>query len=305
MISLAVVMKSQENVTYHSGFFIDISYFYQKFAVHRIANAIDYPRSFAVTSIPSREEVHPAGCLKSPISITMKKTLITLMALAGGAMAEEPAWTALTLSGGSGNQTNNVLTNAETGKNYLTGGQGSVNWTEDYEYLTTWKTSFTLNDQAVAAADIWSSSNTNNDPRGLTLGVKADGSLALGQRKNVGDYYVSTVAGVVTAGTPITITLSCVTTENRAGEIVGVQYTLSAGNSTVTYNLTQDQIKSSDYSYYKFYDNSTTRYITNGNAEQLSDIVVWRGDNLVVPEPTTATLSLLALCGLAARRRRR
>ena len=39
MIFLAVVMKSQENATYHSGFFIDFSYFYQKFAVHRIANA--------------------------------------------------------------------------------------------------------------------------------------------------------------------------------------------------------------------------------------------------------------------------
>jgi hypothetical protein len=35
----------------------------------------------------------------------------------------------------------------------------------------------------------------------LTLGVKADGSLALGQRKKEEDYYVSTVAGVVTAGT--------------------------------------------------------------------------------------------------------
>ena len=87
MIFLAVVMKSQENVTCHSGFFIDFSCFYQKFAVHRIANAIDYPRSFAVTSIPSREEVHPAGCLKSPISITMKKTFITLLALAGVAAA--------------------------------------------------------------------------------------------------------------------------------------------------------------------------------------------------------------------------
>ena len=139
----------------------------------------------------------------------------------------------------------------------------------------------------------------------MTLGVKSDGALALAQRKSDGVYFVSTDAGVVTAGTPITITLSCVTTENRAGEIVGVQYTLSAGNSTVTYNLTQAQISDESHSYYKFYDNSTTRYITNGNAEQLSDIVVWRGDNLVVPEPATATLSLLALAGLCARRRRK
>lgn len=52
-----------------------------------------------------------------------------------------------------------------------------------------------------------------------------------------------------------------------------------------------------------------------GSTDYVSDVTVWQGivekDDLVagdtpaVPEPTTATLSLLALAGLAARRRRR
>ena len=234
----------------------------------------------------------------------MKKTLITLAACTGAVFAEEPEWTALTLNGGSGNQTNNVLTDTATGTNYLTGGQGSVNWTESYDFLTTWKTSFTLTDTALANAEIWSSNNAGNDPRGMILCVTSNGSLVLGGKK-ANPAFVSTTDGVVTAGTPITITLACVATENLYGEIVAVQYTLSAGNSTVTYDLTQDQIANSNGWNYKFYDNTGTRFITNGNAEQLSNIAVWRGDNIIIPEPTTATLSLLALAGLAVRRRRK
>lgn len=234
----------------------------------------------------------------------MKKTLITLVACAGTVMAEEPEWTALTLDGGSGNQTNNVLTDTTTGTNYLTGGQGSVNWTESYEFLTTWKTSFTLTDNALGNANIWSTNNANNDPRGIILSVTSNGSLVLGG-KLANPTYVSTTEGIVAAKTPITITLACVSTENLNGEIVAVQYTLSAGNATVTYNLTQDQINETNGWNYKFYDNAGTRFITNGNAEQLSNIAVWRGDNIIVPEPTTATLSLLALAGLTVRRRRK
>ena len=54
---------------------------------------------------------------------------------------------------------------------------------------------------------------------------------------------------------------------------------------------------------------SSIRLWTNGGNEKFSNVALSMLDNNkitpAVPEPTTATLSLLALAGLAARRRRR
>lgn len=58
-------------------------------------------------------------------------------------------------------------------------------------------------------------------------------------------------------------------------------------------------------SYYLFYKNNETRFYCNGEAEKYSNIQLWKVTDNLIPEPATATLSLLALCGLAARRRRK
>lgn len=246
----------------------------------------------------------------------MKRTLITLMALGGAVMAQDTEWTALTLNGGSGNVANNTNITTVDGITSITTGQASVNWTEEINYLTTWKTTFTLTDTTVANADIWSSNNSGNDPRGMVLGIREDGSLRLGGKKADATQYAITSAGVVKANTPVVITLSfeaiVATAEYTfynptiaAGTIVGGTYSLTVGEETVSYTLTSAQALAENGVNAKFYDNTGTRYITNGGAETFTNIQVWKGTDTLIPEPATATLSLLALAGLAVRRRRR
>lgn len=75
-----------------------------------------------------------------------------------------------------------------------------------------------------------------------------------------------------------------------------------------------DEIFSKDTSPISYVD-SESEISFAGSTDNVSDITVWKGvveasdlaavDTPAVPEPTTATLSLLALAGLAARRRRK
>ena len=240
----------------------------------------------------------------------MKKTIIALLALAGAALgAEETDWTQLTLNGGTGNGTAAISTTE--GITSITNGQASVNWTEEIPCLTTWKTSFELTDKAIASATIWSSSRYVNDPRGMLLKVGSEGELTLSQSLS-STVFVSTDPDLIKANTPTLITLSCISTENIEGEIIGVTYNLKVSQQSVSYSLTKEQIEGQtsddgthNWSMFKFYDNDTTRFVTNGGNETFNKINVWSGKNKIVPEPTTATLSLLALAGLVARRRRK
>ena len=147
----------------------------------------------------------------------MKKTLITLLALAGVAAGQDSVWTALTLDGGSGNSGCEIST--VNGITSVTKGQASVNWTEEgYSTLTSWKISFTLTDSTIAAASIWSTNNSSNDPRGMVLSVSEQGALVLGG-KGANPSFVSTANGVVSANTPTTITLQFIA--NEADEYYG------------------------------------------------------------------------------------
>lgn len=84
---------------------------------------------------------------------------------------------------------------------------------------------------------------------------------------------------------------------------------------TLTFNVTganETAIASNSWSGIDFGDNVLTQFTTNISATQVAS-QGWTlpsgsftyGKADPVPEPTTATLSLLALCGLAARRRRK
>ena len=256
----------------------------------------------------------------------MKKTFITLLALSGAAIAQDAEWTALTLNGGTGNKTNTTdktWVSTTDGVTSVIGGQASLNWTEDATYLTSWKLMFTLTDSSVAAADLWSSAGTGasgtatHDPRGMILAVMNDGSLRLGGKRDTQTEFAITSAGVVQSGTPTVVTLSFVANVAdeyygiynegvAAGTVVGGTYTLTVGNETVSYTLPGDMLSdNAGNSYYLFYKNNETRFYCNGEAEKYSNIQLWKGTDNLIPEPATATLSLLALCGLAARRRRK
>ena len=79
------------------------------------------------------------------------------------------------------------------------------------------------------------------------------------------------------------------------GEII----TLNAGNDSTRW--TDNAYDVTEIRYTTEYLNALTIYDGYATAEQAWTLT----KDAVIPEPTTATLSLLALCGLAARRRRR
>ena len=212
----------------------------------------------------------------------MKKTIIALLALAGVAAAAPL-----------------TLTSPASGS--LSSSNAAVAWSEDYSTLTSWELSFTLTDAALGDAILFGTDRDGSGAAGYILSTNVDGSLEVYAR-NIGvNYSNSTAAGVVTAGTPVAITFSFVADENQyTNEIVGGTFTVKAGEATSSWAVT------SGLGYTDLTNNSVSRFWTNGGAEQFSNITVTKLDNnMVVPEPTTATLSLLALAGLAARRRRK
>ncbi len=212
----------------------------------------------------------------------MKKTIIALLALAGVAAAAP-------------------LTLTSPANGTLASSNAEVAWSEAYSTLTSWELSFTLTDAALGDAILFGTDRDGSGAAGYILSTNTDGSLEVYAR-NIGvDYSNSTAAGVVTAGTPVAITFSFVADENQyTNEIVGGTFTVKAGEATSSWAVT------SGLGYTDLTNNSVSRFWTNSGAEQFSNITVTKLDNnMVVPEPTTATLSLLALAGLAARRRRK
>ncbi len=236
----------------------------------------------------------------------MKKTLITLMVLAGVAVAESETLTLKTPADGS-----------------LLSGNEVIAWEEDYSSLTSWELSFTLTDAALPTTEFVEPSDggntatmhtklsnlfgtrTNGGGAGYLLSVAKDGSLVVYAYKtsnNVDDstFFGKTGDGWITAATPTPVTLSFVADVNQEGTVVSGTFTLSSGTNSASFMVTDHLDKTS------LGKDTNSIFWTNGGKELFSNITVKKLDNnLIVPEPATATLSLLALAGLAARRRRR
>lgn len=215
----------------------------------------------------------------------MKKTLIALMALAGVAMAA-PQPITLTSS-----------TTVESGNSALT-------WTGDP--LTSWEVTFDVmptlkdNQTQIADAPIFSTSRNVNTTTGLVFSSNTDGTIEIygnGITHNSND-----VCLTIDTETPITIRFVA----DYAGDVyTGGRFTVLSEettylNFTIDKTISDSQLISGKASVWTQSGNSgsSTTY-------KIYNITVTKLDNNVVPEPTTATLSLLALAGLAARRRRR
>lgn len=210
----------------------------------------------------------------------MKKTLITILTLAGIAAAE-----GLTLN----------ITELKSSNNMLT-------WTdEDVSELTSWELSFTLDSQRTALdnADLMFFPDITDR---VKFAVNADGSLEFYGNDAIftaidsttAAVSVNSVAGMVTTdATPIT--LSFVANEN-AGEIIGGTLSATAGGKTFSVAVSEAVTLTKK---------DGIRIWSNGAKEHFTQLSLNALANKAVPEPTTATLSLLALAGLAARRRRK
>lgn len=215
----------------------------------------------------------------------MKKTLITLLALSGVAAAES-----LTLN-----------------FTELTSGNSELLWTNtDVSQLTSWELSFTLDSQRTALSDenlMFFPEHTvgTESTYKVKFAVNSNGSLEFwggsiftaSGATTATNSVISDAGMVTTAATSITLSFVA---DEKDGEIIGGTLSATVGDKTFTVAVSEAVTLTKDDGI-RIWSNSTNEHYTNLSLSALS--------NKVVPEPTTATLSLLALCGLAARRRRR
>ena len=226
----------------------------------------------------------------------MKKTLIALVAMAGISMgaeglvtdASELTWTALTLTTPANNQ--------------LTSGNSAIDWSEETGNLTeSWALSFTLDPSRVSSQYLFGTVKGSSGADGYTLSITSAGAIALNQNKSNN---VLTVGSYTADDSAVAITLQFVKYVDEAGADLSGEFTLTVGDASATYVV-------ENFDNTVFNKGVNNNVWTNGGAEKLYDIslatagCVTIASSPVVPEPATATLSLLALCGLAARRRRK
>lgn len=179
-------------------------------------------------------------------------------------------------------------------------------YSDDYVFTFTLDELYTIADSGAILGAYWGTQKDNygNDP-GLSANAiyltEVDGNLTL----NVGDGKLSSILGSTGSLTnEISFTLGRGMTFENVVIQKGVTYTLSVtvreepnqwgGNSgmmTPTLTWEGGSITGTEYNGGMNGNTATMNYGVN------------RG--VLVPEPTTATLSLLALAGLAARRRRK
>ena len=229
----------------------------------------------------------------------MKKTIIALLALAGVAAGAEP----ITLT----------LTSPDSDLGTDGKGNQALAWSDEgYDTLTSWSLSFTLNDKSLTDnTNLFSTRQFDSGAEGYVLRSNSNGSITLVYRDHPDtlDTVLTSDSGIVTAGTDTAITLKFVSNVNKLdNKVIGGTFTIIGGGKTCSVELDKD-----DYLEHTSLQNDVNcRFWTNrsGNpaspAETFSNISLQKIDDniVVVPEPTTATLSLLALAGLAARRRR-
>ncbi len=226
----------------------------------------------------------------------MKKTLIALVAMAGISMgaeglvtdASELTWTALTLTTPANNQ--------------LTGSNSAIDWSEETGNLTkSWALSFTLDPSRAENAYLFGTVKGSSGADGYTLSITSAGAIALNQNKSNN---VLTVGSYTADDSAVAITLQFVKYVDEAGADLSGEFTLTVGDASATYVV-------ENFDNTVFNKGVNNNVWTNGGAEKLYNIslatagCVTIASSPVVPEPATATLSLLALCGLAARRRRK
>lgn len=237
----------------------------------------------------------------------MKKTLIALMAMSGVSFASdyttEALWTADFGAQYTGGYTTTLTSpgtfwdaeklatdgGAQTkadGRIHMADGNYG-NWNTDFEFTMT----LTLTGSSFTAGHI-SELKASSTGDWLCLGVTANGNLTL----TGNEISAATSTGSVALGAEYSFTLTK----------IGTVLTLTAGDTSVSATL------NSTDAYTGTINNITLGGNTGGNnrVPVLVESIAMSSVTLVpespaVPEPTTATLSLLALAGLAARRRRK
>ena len=251
----------------------------------------------------------------------MKKTLIALMAMAGVAMADSSyTWDAQTSGAVLGGTVAGAI-----GTGQYTPNQGSYINSEALTVITgasTYgengtKVLYDMINDAIAgkslltfSGDISVGSTTSNlvilhagrDANGLTLGIKG-GDLVL-TNTGIGGTAIVSIDMPLNSKTNDKWYLTNYSITIGKGGVV--TYSVNGGTeSTATTNFTANWYTGSDET--ENYRYSFGHRAPGWNQETFGGNFHTTGltiTSVSVPEPTTATLSLLALCGLCARRRR-
>lgn len=267
----------------------------------------------------------------------MKKTLIALMALAGVAVGAQNLTITSETTGnfdqlnGNNNNTECNISVTETATIARIDGSGINNLTKitltvaadsvftitGYANLPfnntskTYNTSITLGDNSsFVVGGVLHLGSRNSS----YTGIKQNSTITFGDGASITAQSVSTVAS---AGGTSTLTLTANFTSNDMlgladDALSGTRYErtlITTKNGLTNYstgNISLTAIEELDLLGYK---NIGT--ITNASALKVGEYGLLYANNTVklvgsvIPEPTTATLSLLALAGLAARRRRK
>ena len=254
----------------------------------------------------------------------MKKTIITLLALAGVATAADSGSTSFT--GGTTYKAGATYGNLELKESMTTGTYSSLgitiapnvniksNWgwfsAGDYT-VSIWVDSDSLESNQILFGYCGSWSGNAKGYNGLTWNAQSN-TLTLGKGEWKADAKTFTYTD-----SSVSSDLSSYITDGLTNITLAVD---SATNGKMTADLwingtkietlatyAGDMQNSADQMKYFVGKNGATYgtiFLTNEQLTSASDIAALAGANLV-PEPTTATLSLLALAGLAARRRRK
>lgn len=234
----------------------------------------------------------------------MKKTLIALMALAGVAAADSITLTmpATNNNGGHGYiavaDAITAFANQEDG-GYMFNTGGTVN--PD----TSFNEGLLMTDVSTSVTSLTMAPRTGAGGSGEV--ILLSGTELIGQEVNSLTFTIDSSTCSKEGSVALTLAVIQKNDQNEWGitEQANSTLTLNSGASLIL-NLTDSIAWSESYKVVAMVDNAA-RTLAGGNSPTytLSGISVAANVASAVPEPTTATLSLLALVGLAARRRRK
>ncbi len=244
-----------------------------------------------------RVPLHEPLKLLKPNHTNMKKTIIALLALAGVAAAAEtpPAWNFV--DNGDGTATYSLTLQ---GNYSIDLGELAIKDNESFTLVVETKASGWANEYGtglVSTSNPYVGSNGDNNFR-MYFGRPGHNTEMVVFGGNRWDYNSSEakLTGVDTSAVPTEpsqstpLTLGMIFTFDGSKMIV-----TNSENSQVSFSIVESNVVGSF--------NFAT--LTNTGAASIPNAETYISITKAVPEPTTATLSLLALAGLAARRRRK
>ncbi len=216
----------------------------------------------------------------------MKKTLITLAALAMASVASAADVTSST--GFFAGEDSTTMSNLSVGT-----------YAESYEFTFTLECSLSA-DTLVAA--YWHGSHTDNGAHAFVID-----SETMTLKVGLGSFG-STIGSINNREDLNTWTWTSYADDASAYSRVGTFDTTLTVGTTYTVSLTSNTAKKQTATLSWIDADNVAQTATAQYDGRMNGDASWAGSGVVtkvVPEPTTATLSLLALAGLAARRRRK